>query len=125
MAFALKLAAGTAAAAGAGLYFAPTVFQPQSAAAPAHLASRPADPDVIRARLPLYDAAPAPAVLVPVKSPLQDEVAAARRAAHDSLVQASAATADLRAQVLAWEQQGEQALKSVISDKDQLNPNAL
>ncbi|GAA6058153.1 hypothetical protein JCM3770_001952 [Rhodotorula araucariae] len=125
MALALKLVAGTAAVAGAGLYLAPHLAHQQPRAAPAHLAARPADPDVLRARLALYDAAPAPALLVPVKSPLQDEVAAARAAAHDALVHASAATTDLRAQVLAWEQHGEHALKSVISDKDQLNPNAL
>ncbi|GJN93876.1 hypothetical protein Rhopal_006935-T1 [Rhodotorula paludigena] len=150
MAFALKLAAGGLAGAGAALYLNPALLEDRArlAANPAashSVLARPADPESLRFRvrspasllyagqktlttvpqLPLYDAPAEPTVLVPVKSPLQDEVARARRSASDTLDGVKHHTADLRQQWLEWESKGEATLKSVISDKDQLNPNAL
>ncbi|BGP58056.1 hypothetical protein JCM8202v2_005713 [Rhodotorula sphaerocarpa] len=77
------------------------------------------------AKMSIYDSPTEPAVLVPVKSPLQDEVAAARVAATDAYSSLKDKTADARQTVLGLEKQGEGALKSVISERDQLNPNAL
>ncbi|GAA6005319.1 Mic26p [Rhodotorula paludigena] len=125
-----QLAAGGLAGAGAALYLNPALLEDRArlAANPAashSVLARPADPESLRSRLPLYDAPAEPTVLVPVKSPLQDEVARARRSASDTLDGVKHHTADLRQQWLEWEAKGEAALKSVISDKDQLNPNAL
>lgn len=119
-----------------------------------------------RPQLSLYDSPAEPAVLVPVKSPLQDEVAAARVAASEAYSSIKDKTADARQTWLGLEKQGEGeyseptgsprlkietgppahaalasrfftrrdrpdtclatgALKTIISDRDQLNPNAL
>ncbi|KPV71852.1 uncharacterized protein RHOBADRAFT_47304 [Rhodotorula graminis WP1] len=125
-----KLVASSAAVAGAGLYLAPDLAHQQLAhatgrTAPAPSSSstsspRPADPET----LSLYDSPPQPALLVPVKSPLQDEVALARSHAQMALDRAAHATHDLRETLVGYERHAEVALKSVISDKDQLNPNA-
>ncbi|BGO95356.1 hypothetical protein NBRC10512_001821 [Rhodotorula toruloides] len=119
---ALKLAAGGLAGAAAGVAFSPSL-RADSPAQPGAFA-RPADPETIRSKLSIYDSPPAPAVLVPVKSPLQDEVASARLAATDVLDRVKSQTEDARSTWLSWEKRGEQAVKSVVSDKDQLNPNA-
>ncbi|GAA5990508.1 hypothetical protein JCM10908_007404 [Rhodotorula pacifica] len=127
-AFAAKIAAGAFATASAGIAFSPVLradsAKPVQQQQPLTLA-RPADPEVLRSELSIYDSPAEPAVLVPVKSPLQDEVAAARVAASDAYSSLKESTADARQTWLGWEKQGESALKSVISDRDQLNPNAL
>ncbi|GAA5956982.1 hypothetical protein JCM8115_003883 [Rhodotorula mucilaginosa] len=121
--FAAKIAAGAFATASAGIAFAPALRA--DSPSPAPILARPADPEVLRSKLSIYDSPAEPAILVPVKSPLQDEVAAARVAATEAYSSIKEHTADVRQTWLGWEKQGESALKSVISDRDQLNPNAL
>ncbi|GAA5917791.1 hypothetical protein JCM8208_002798 [Rhodotorula glutinis] len=121
-----KLVASSAAVAGTGLYLAPDLVHQRLANPPASSTSspRPADPETVRSRLSLYDSPPQPALLVPAKSPFQDEVALARSHAQMGLARATHATHDLRETLVGYERHAQVALESVISDKDQLNPNA-
>ncbi|POY71567.1 hypothetical protein BMF94_5431 [Rhodotorula taiwanensis] len=124
-AMAAKLAAGALATVSAGVAFSPVLRAAESTSAPQPTLARPTDPELLRSKLSLYDSPAEPAVLVPVKSPLQDEVAAARVAASEAYSSIKDKTADARQTWLGLEKQGEGALKTIISDRDQLNPNAL
>ncbi|GAA6044271.1 hypothetical protein JCM8097_002101 [Rhodosporidiobolus ruineniae] len=126
-----KIAAASLATAAAGLAYsaaaqpASTFASSSSSSAPSALASRPADPDARRAQLAIYPRPDPPAVLVPVKSPLQDQVAAARLASADSLGSLAELGTTAKDRWLEWESVAENHVRSVLSPQDQLAPNAL
>ncbi|GAA6011452.1 hypothetical protein JCM10207_002624 [Rhodosporidiobolus poonsookiae] len=120
-----KILAATAATAAGGIAYLQSTQPTSSSSSASSLPSRPVDPEAIRKRLSLYSAPEHPAVLVPEKSPLQDQVAAARLAAAEQLKGLSEATEQGKEQWLQWEKSAEGAVKSVVSPKDQLNPNAV
>ncbi|GAA5921268.1 hypothetical protein JCM6882_001355, partial [Rhodosporidiobolus microsporus] len=126
-----KIIAATAATAAAGVAYARTLDPIDPSSSSAQLpARRPANPDALRSQLPMYSAASEPTSLVPVKSPLQDEVAAARIAADDAFKGLLEKSESGKKAWLEWEQaaEGEFAIlnaRSVLSPQDQLSPNVL
>ncbi|GAA5839067.1 hypothetical protein JCM11251_007868 [Rhodosporidiobolus azoricus] len=120
-----KIAVAAAAAAAAGVAYTRTLEPVPASSSPSIALRRPVDPDAVRYQLPVYSPAPEPTSLVPVKAPLQDETAAARIATTEAfrgLLQSSEAGKDKWIQ---WEKSIEGNVRSVISPKDQLSPNAL
>ncbi|BGP19939.1 hypothetical protein JCM10213_003532 [Rhodosporidiobolus nylandii] len=120
----LKVAgASLAAAAAAGaLYVLPQdPARVDAAASPV----RPVDPEAVRSKLAIYSQPDRQAVLVPVKTPLQDQVAAARKDAAAALHGMVQKGEEGKAQWLEWEKAAEGKVASVISARDQLNPNGI
>ncbi|GAA5848553.1 hypothetical protein JCM3766R1_005292 [Sporobolomyces carnicolor] len=86
---------------------------------------RPESVEQHRSKLSLYDQRSDPIVLVPEKSPLQDEVSQMRAVVQDATQGLRTSTADGRAAWLNWERKAEDSLQQVVSPQDQLNPGAM
>ncbi|GAA5857553.1 hypothetical protein JCM5353_007693 [Sporobolomyces roseus] len=94
-------------------------------AQPSQPFSRPESVEQHRSKLNLYEEAPKPVVLVPEKSPFQDEVAQIRTVVQDATQGLRSSTADGRATWINWERRAEDSVQHVVSSKDQLNPGAM
>ncbi|GAA5916360.1 hypothetical protein JCM5296_003095 [Sporobolomyces johnsonii] len=116
---ATKLVAGTLATASAGIVFSRSQVVVAESAPPS--TSRPLSVE----ELPLYDQPATPAILVPEKSPLQDEVAQARSFIQEAVKTVKHSTDEGKATWLAWEHRAEDSVHTIVSPQDQLNPGAL
>ncbi|GAA5940722.1 hypothetical protein JCM1841_002203 [Sporobolomyces salmonicolor] len=119
----LQLVAGTLATASAGIAFSRSQVVVAESAPSSTL--RPLSVEEVRARLPLYDQPAEPALLVPEKSPLQDEVAQARSFIQEAVKTVKHSADEGKATWLAWEHRAEDSVHTIVSPQDQLNPGAL
>ncbi|GAA5878726.1 hypothetical protein JCM8547_008501 [Rhodosporidiobolus lusitaniae] len=119
-----RIAALSTAAGAAGLAYVASV-EPTRDRSTSSTSTRPVDPDAVRSRLAIYSRAEHPAVLVPEKSPLQDEVAVARLASADTLRAVIDKAQAGKDRWLHWESKAEGSLRSIVSSQDQLSPNVI
>ncbi|KAK4048453.1 Protein kinase [Microbotryomycetes sp. JL201] len=78
----------------------------------------------LRRNMPIYDQAPPPAVLVPVKSPFQDEVGQARRFVQQAYFTARDHARAASNRWIGIEDTAEAHLKRIISPEENLTPGA-
>ncbi|GAA5990916.1 hypothetical protein JCM11641_003500 [Rhodosporidiobolus odoratus] len=123
MAMLKSLGTSVLALAGAGIAYASTVDHNQALLDPSP--SRLADPEGARSKLSIYADAEPTAVLVPVKSPLQDDVHQARIKAQSVLQSFGQKSDEGKSRWLALERSGEESIRTIISPHDDLNPNLL
>ncbi|KAM0786090.1 hypothetical protein ACM66B_006901 [Microbotryomycetes sp. NB124-2] len=86
--------------------------------------ARPPTAAELRRNLPIYDQAPEPAVLVPVKSPFQDEVGEARRFVQQAYFTARDHARAASNRWIGIEDTAEAHLKRVVAPEESLTPGA-